>query len=81
MGQVGDYNDFLQGDRELFWCRSKKWHNNEQAKLFSATSYPIIFANEAIKFHRKNKDKPFFTYLSFNAPHTPLQVQDEYYQK
>jgi arylsulfatase A-like enzyme len=28
-----------------------------------------------------NHKSPFFLFLSFNAPHTPLQVPDEYYQK
>jgi arylsulfatase A len=27
----------------------------------------------------KEKDTPFFCYLSYNAPHTPALVQDEYY--
>ncbi len=33
-----------------------------------------------IDFIKKNSEKPFFCYLSFNAPHAPLQVPDQYYQ-
>jgi arylsulfatase A-like enzyme len=77
MGQVGDFTTFFQGDRSYF--DPVLWHNNEQQKYSGYCS--DIFANEAIKFIEKNKEKPFFTYLSFNAPHTPLQVPDEYYQK
>jgi arylsulfatase A-like enzyme len=40
-----------------------------------------IFAEQAIGFIEKNSQSPFFCYLSFNAPHTPLQVPEEYYQK
>jgi len=77
MGQVGDFTTFFQGDRSYF--DPVLWHNNEQQKYLGYCS--DIFADEAIKFIEKNKEKPFFTYLSFNAPHTPLQVPDEYYQK
>ncbi|MBY6210940.1 sulfatase-like hydrolase/transferase [Microbulbifer agarilyticus] len=34
-------------------------------------------ANESIDFIRRHKDKPFFLYASFNAPHTPLQATEE----
>ena len=77
MGQVGDFTTFFQGDQSYF--DPVLWHNNEQQKYPGYCS--DIFANEAIKFIEKNKDQPFFTYLSFNAPHTPLQVPEEYYQK
>jgi arylsulfatase A-like enzyme len=36
--------------------------------------YAIKFIEEA---HRKNPEKPFFTYLAFNAPHSPLQAWPE----
>lgn len=32
------------------------------------------FADEAIKAIDANKNRPFFLYLAFNAPHTPLQA-------
>ena len=68
MGQVGDFTTYYQGDRSYF--DPVLWHNNKQE---SYTGYcSDIFAGEAIKFIEKNKDVPFFTYLSFNAPHTPL---------
>ncbi len=36
------------------------------------------FSDEAVRFVEKNKDKPFFLYLAYNAPHTPLQASEEY---
>ena len=33
---------------------------------------------EAVAFVERNKDKPFFLYLAFNAPHTPLQAPPKY---
>ena len=36
------------------------------------------FSDEAIRFVEKNQEQPFFLFLSYNAPHTPLQATDEY---
>lgn len=33
------------------------------------------FGDEAVKAIRANKAQPFFLYLAFNAPHTPLQAK------
>ena len=54
------------------------WHNNKQKAYEGYCS--DIFTNNAIDFIEKNQDQPFFCYLSFNAPNTPLQVPDKYYQ-
>ncbi|WNC69176.1 sulfatase-like hydrolase/transferase [Thalassotalea nanhaiensis] len=32
----------------------------------------------AVEFIKREKDNPFFLYLSYNAPHTPLQASQEY---
>lgn len=37
-----------------------------------------IFAKGAIDFIQNHSDNPFFLYLSFNAPHTPLQLPGKY---
>ncbi|MBI1830486.1 MAG: arylsulfatase, partial [Planctomycetes bacterium] len=38
-----------------------------------------IFTDAAIDFVSKNKDSPFFCYVAFNCPHTPLEVPKKYY--
>ncbi|MDA1137845.1 MAG: arylsulfatase [Planctomycetota bacterium] len=46
-----------------------------------ATGYCTdVWFGEAIKFIEKNKDKPFFTYITTNAPHGPFLVADNYKQ-
>ena len=35
-------------------------------------------ADEAIDYMERNRDRPFFLWASFNAPHTPLQAPVEY---
>ncbi len=39
-----------------------------------------IFTQAAMKFISRNKRRPFFVYLPYNAPHTPLQVPNVYEQ-
>jgi arylsulfatase A-like enzyme len=36
---------------------------------------------EALSFIERHGEEPFFLYVPYNAPHTPLQVTDEYYQR
>ena len=37
--------------------------------------------NHGIDFIEKNKENPFFLYLPFNTPHSPMQVPDEYWER
>jgi arylsulfatase A-like enzyme len=37
--------------------------------------------NHALAFIEKNKDRPFFCYLPYNTPHSPMQVPDRFYKK
>ncbi|MFK5973050.1 MAG: arylsulfatase [Flavobacteriaceae bacterium] len=76
MGQVGDFTTWFKGDQSYF--DPVLWHNGEQEAYAGYCS--DIFANEAIEFIEKNHKRPFFCYLSFNAPHTPLQVPEKYYE-
>ncbi|MCX2794839.1 sulfatase [Microbulbifer thermotolerans] len=36
-----------------------------------------VLADEAVDFIGKNRDKPFFVYLAFNAVHTPMEALEE----
>jgi arylsulfatase A-like enzyme len=36
-----------------------------------------LFTDEAIGFMKKNKEKPWFLYLAYNAVHTPLEISDK----
>ena len=36
------------------------------------------FSDEAVSFIARNKAKPFFLYLAYNAPHGPLQATEKY---
>jgi len=75
MGQVGDFTTWFQGDRSYF--DPVLWHNGKQESYAGYCS--DIFTEQAIGFIEENQSAPFFCYLSFNAPHTPLQVPEKYY--
>jgi len=49
--------------------------NNNGPKRFAPSKYMTDYlAEEASKAIDANKNRPFFLYLAFNAPHTPLQA-------
>ncbi|QWG10338.1 sulfatase-like hydrolase/transferase [Flammeovirga kamogawensis] len=51
-------------------------HNNVRVK---ETEYVTDgLSREAAKFIDNNADKPFFMYLAYNAPHSPLQATQKY---
>ena len=37
------------------------------------------FSRQAVKVIETNRNRPFFLYLAYNAPHTPLQSKKECY--
>ncbi|WP_158973983.1 arylsulfatase [Cellulophaga sp. L1A9] len=53
------------------------WHNGQTQKYNGYCT--DVFFSEAISFIEENKDKPFFCYISTNAPHAPLNVPEEYF--
>ena len=40
-----------------------------------------VLTQKALDFIEKNKDQPFFCYVPYNAPHSPNQVPDQYFNK
>jgi len=37
--------------------------------------------NDAMKFIEQHQEKPFFVYLPYNTPHSPMQVPDEFWNR
>ncbi len=45
---------------------------------YTGTDYSLdVMADDALRFVREQKDRPFFLYLAFTVPHAALQVPDE----
>jgi len=76
MGQVGDFTTYFKFDSSYF--DPVLWHNGKTETYEGYCS--DIFTEQAIQFIERNKENLFFCYLAFNAPHTPLQVPDKYYE-
>lgn len=69
VGQTPDYWGNTQfGDTYL---------RNGKPEKFEDYATKVWF-DEGIKFIKKNKDKPFFAYISTNAPHSPFRAPQAY---
>jgi arylsulfatase A-like enzyme len=75
-----DFYGFLSGMHDFFEADDPEWgpmmRNREPAALDQYITFQL--ADEAIRFIRGKSDDPFFCFLSFNAPHIPLQAPQEY---
>jgi len=72
-GGIGQGPDYWLND----YFDDTYWHNGVPRKYEGYCT--DVFFSEAIKFIEKNQDKPFFCYLSTNAPHGPYNLPLEYY--
>jgi arylsulfatase A-like enzyme len=79
IGQPGDdFGNFVRQDSSYF--DPYLWEDGIRVRR---TGYCTdIFTDQAIAFIKKQYSEqttgPFFLYLAYNAPHTPLQVPDHY---
>jgi len=55
------------------------YKNNEEFKSNGYIS--DVLTDFALSFIEKNKKHPFFCYIPYNAPHSPFQVPDKYFNK
>lgn len=77
IGQVGDVFNYYDGNTSYF--DPVLYKNGE---VFNSKGYcSDVYTEELISFVESNNKSPFFAYLSFNAPHTPLQVPESYYNQ
>ncbi len=53
------------------------YRNNATTTADSGLYATHLFEREALRFLQENKDKPFFLYLPFNAPHNASNLQPE----
>ena len=75
IGQPGDWPNTLKRDSSYF--NPILWNNGKQIQTKGYCT--DVFTSAAIRYVEENKNNPFFLYLSFNAPHAPLQLPQKYY--
>jgi len=78
-----EFYGFLSGMHDYFQADDPRWGpivkgNAEPAELDEYLTFEL--ADRTIDFIERSgtRDAPFFAWLSFNAPHTPLQAPDDY---
>ena len=65
-------------DREPKLSEVKEGSKEIVLKDYPEDSYLTdIYSEEGVNFIRRHKDKPFFLYMAYNAPHTPLVAKEE----
>jgi arylsulfatase len=77
IGSSGDPFNYYKKDSSYFnpilWKNGKKYQSNGYCTN--------VWTDEAIQFIQENHHKPFFMFLAYNAPHKPLQLPQDYYEK
>ena len=53
------------------------WHNDKKVPLDGKTYSADLIAEQALKFVRDNKDRPFFAYMPFTIPHASMHVPED----
>jgi arylsulfatase A-like enzyme len=87
-GTQWPYHPKARGFDEYYGFTSGHWgeyfdppldHNGKQVR---GKGYTVDdFTDHALDFMTKNKDRPFFCYVPYNTPHSPMQVPDRFYKK
>lgn len=87
-GSQYPYHPLGRGFQDYYGFTSGHWgdyfsppleHNGEIVKGEGFMADDIT--NHAISFMEKNDQNPFFCYLAYNTPHSPMQVPDSYYNR
>ena len=73
-----EYYGFCSGHWGHYWSPLMD-HNGE---IVQGDGFIIDdLTDHAMDFIRSRGDKPFFCYVPFNTPHSPMQVPDEYWER
>lgn len=87
-GMQYPYHPNGRGFDEYYGFCSGHWGNyfspilEHNGKIVRGNGFLIDdFTDKAMQFIETNKDKPFFAYLPYNTPHSPMQVPDRWWEK
>lgn len=87
-GTQSPYHPNDRGFDEYYGFTSGHWghyfsppldHNGEKVR---GNGYVVDdFTDRAIAFIEANKDRPFFCYVPYNTPHSPMMISNRFYDK
>ncbi|MCA9065015.1 MAG: arylsulfatase, partial [Planctomycetaceae bacterium] len=77
-----------QGFDEFFGFNNGHWNNYFDAHLLRGSQsvqtdgyITDVLTDEALRFISDHRTGPFFCYVAYNAPHSPYQVPDQYFDR
>jgi len=77
-----------QGFDDFFGMPQGHWDNyfdpvlEKNGKMVATKGFITdVLTDAAMQFISENQKRPFFCYLPYNAPHTPMQIANRYYDK
>ncbi len=89
LGSLDKYHPLNRGFDEFFGFRGGGAHYFGQGQKYfnierqmDTVRVPVdyltdAFGNEACRYIERNREKPFFLYLAFNAVHTPMEARED----
>lgn len=87
-GTQPPYHPIFRGFDEYYGFTSGHWGHyfspplDHNGKKVRGKGFIIDdFTDHAMGFIETNKDKPFFCYIPYNTPHSPMMVPDRFYEK
>ena len=87
-GMQYPYHPNGRGFDEYYGFCSGHWGNyfdpmlEHNGKVVRGKGFVIDdFTEQAMSFMEENRENPFFIYLPYNTPHSPMQVPDEYWNR
>ena len=87
-GMQPPYHPNARGFDEFYGFASGHWGNyfspmlERNGEIVQGEGFVVDdFTNKAIEFIKGNQSQPFFVYLPYNTPHSPMQVPDQWWAK
>ncbi len=87
-GSQAPYHPNSRGFEEYYGMTAGHWPNyfdtilDHNGSFTKGKGYVVDdLTDHAMTFMEKNKTKPFFCYLPYNSPHSPMQAPDKYWEK
>jgi arylsulfatase A-like enzyme len=87
-GMQYPYHPNARGFDEYYGFCSGHWGNyfspplEHNGQIVKGNGFMIDdFTDHAMQFIEENQDNPFFVYLPYNTPHSPMQVPDRFWNK
>jgi len=87
-GMQAPYHPNARGFDEYYGFSSGHWGNyfspplEHNSQIVKGKGFVIDdFTDHAMRFMEEHQSKPFFCYLPYNTPHSPMQVPDPYWER